>query len=373
MPDTSVAEAMRKRRIGIVSVWCNRGQAVVSRYLRQIFVDAGHEVFVLARPTNEAGPIKGHVDVEDPIWVVPNLTQGSAFDLKQSEYVNWARENRLEAVFCDMNQQWKEIQALRELGVKTIGRFVWERMRPDQSKVMQKSFDVIYSLTRCEQQRYAKDFGINSPYIQLGVFPDLIGTSAKKRSDAIWFIFHGGLQGPRKPIEATIEAFTRVKSPRARLLIKSQAVRDDSEKVDLRGDPRIVYHCEDMPFHAYHEFFSSCHVCLCPARWEGLGVHLYEALAYGMPVISNDIPPINEVIVHGKSGLLVKSHQIGERPGGVPTFDPDIDHLAQCMEQLCDESRLAAMTRSTLAEAERFDFERTRQDFLKLLERILQG
>lgn len=364
---------MRKRRIGIVSVWCNRGQAVVSRYLRQILVEAGHEVFVLARPTNEAGPIKGHVDVEDPVWVVPNLTQGSAFDLKQSEYLSWARDNRLETVFCDMNQQWKEMQALREIGVKTIGRFVWERMRPDQSKVMQKSFDVIYSLTRCEQERYAKDFGIASPYVRLGVFPDLIGTSAKKRSDGVWFIFHGGLQGPRKPIEATIEAFTRVKAKHARLLLKSQAVREDSEQVDLRGDSRIQYLCEDLPFDAYHELFSSCQVCLCPARWEGLGVHLFEALAYGMPVISNDIPPINEVIVHGKSGLLVKSHRIGERPGGVPSFDPDIDHLAQCIEEMCEERRLAELQASTAREADRLDFGQTRRDFLELLERSLDS
>lgn len=362
---------MKKLRVGIISVWCNRGQAVVSRYIRNIFEDAGHETFVLARPTNEAGPIKGHVDVEDPVWNVKNLTRGSAFEMPVDEYTRWAKANRLDVVFCDMNLQFKEITAIRELGVKTIGRFVWERVKADQAKSMKRAYDVVYSLTRCEQKRYLEDFEIESPYVRLGVFPDLVGSAAKKRTDAIWFIFHGGLEGPRKPIAATIEAFSRVKSPHIRLLVKSQAVRGDGEGIDLQKDARIVYRCEDMPHDAYHEFFSSCQVCLAPARWEGLGVHLYESLAYGMPVISNDIPPINEVIVHGKSGLLVKSHRTGSRPGGVPIFDPDVDHLAQCIEELSDPRRLAAMVATTEEEARRFSFERTREDYLALAERAV--
>ena len=37
-------------RIGFVSFWFTRGQAFCTRAVRQIFRDAGHETFVLARP-----------------------------------------------------------------------------------------------------------------------------------------------------------------------------------------------------------------------------------------------------------------------------------------------------------------------------------
>jgi 1,2-diacylglycerol 3-alpha-glucosyltransferase len=362
---------MSRLRVGIVSVWCNRGQAVVSRYIRSIFADAGHETFVLARPTNEAGPIKGHVALDDATWNVPNVTVGSSFELKGSEYRDWAKRHRLDVVFCDMNLQFKEIASLREMGVKTIGRFVWERARPDQASAMKNAYDIVYSLTRCERERYASEFEIDSPYVRLGVFPDLIGKAAPKRSDAVYLLFHGGLQGPRKPIRATIEAFSRVKAKNLRLLLKSQAARDDSEPVEVGHDPRITYVCEDMPHEAYHEFFSSCHVCLCPARWEGLGVHLFEALAYEMPVISNDIPPINEVITHGRSGLLVESHATGVRPGGVVTYDPDVADLAACIEEIADPARLAALVAGTRDEARRLDFAHTRADYLALAERAL--
>ncbi len=343
----------------------------MSRYIRRIFAEAGHDTFVLARPTNEHGPFKGHIDVDDPVWLVPNVTRGSAFEMPAAEYVAWAKENRLDVVFCDMNMQFAEIAEVRAAGVRTLGRFVWERMTPKYSKALKRAYDVVYSLTRCEQARYRDEFEIDSPYVRLGVFPDLVGTAAPKRTDAHWFLFHGGLEGPRKPIAATIEAFRRVKAPHIRLLVKSQGVRGNGEEFDATLDPRIVYHCEDMPHDAYHRFFSSCHVCLCPARWEGLGVHLYESLAYGLPVISNDIPPINEVITHGRSGLLVKSFEVGKRPGGVSIFDPDVDDLARCIEELSDPDRTAAMARTTAEEARRFDFENTRRDYLALAERAL--
>ena len=79
-------------------------------------------------------------------------------------------------------------------------------------------------------------------------------------------------------------------------------MRDESEPVEIDDDSRIEYIVEDMDDESYHELFSSCHVCLSPSRWEGLGVHLYESIAHGMPVISNDIPPINEVITSGETG-----------------------------------------------------------------------
>jgi glycosyltransferase involved in cell wall biosynthesis len=125
--------------------------------------------------------------------------------------------------------------------------------------------------------------------------------------DGIYFIFHGGMQGSRKPLEIMIRAFKAVSNPNIRLIIKSQAVRPNSEAVDIADDPRIEHIIADLATEPYRKLYTSCHVSLTPARWEGLGVHLYESLGFGMPVISNDIPPINEVISHGESGLLCKS------------------------------------------------------------------
>ncbi len=353
-------------RVGIISNWCNRGQAVVSRYIRLIFEQAGHETFVLARPTNPTSPSGSYIEEEDAVWQVPNLTHGSAFDMPKQEYVAWARAAGVEVVFCDMNMQFKELAAVRDLGVRTIGRFVWERFAAGHAEKAKRGYEIIYSLHRGEQRRYREEYGIESPLVRFGCFPDIAGPTAPKRAGAVFFIFHGGLQGPRKPIEKTLEAFRRVKNPDIRLIIKSQAVREDSEEVDFGGDPRIEHIVQDMPYDEYHALFSSCHVCLAPSRWEGLGVHLYEAICYGMPTISNDIAPINEVIVHGKSGLLVKSVRSGQRPNGLAVYDPDVVHLAECIAELADPARVRALEETTRAERARLTWEHTRRDYLAL-------
>lgn len=360
-------------KVGICSNWCNRGQAVVSRYIRQIFEEAGHETFVLARPTNPDSPSGAYVEKEDEIWKVPNLSETSAFEAPKEEYVEWARDTGIEILFCDMNLQFKEIKAVRKLGVKTIGRFVWERFGAHHAPKAKKAYDVIYSLHAGEQRRYREEYEIESPFVRFGVFPDMDGPTAPKRQGGPYFIFHGGLQGPRKPLDITVRAFQAVNNPDIRLIIKSQGVRDNAEAFDIENDPRIEYIVDDMPHDAYHALFSSCHISLSPSRWEGLGVHLFEAVGYGMPTISNDIAPINEVILHGKSGLLVKSHKIGERPNGLPIYDPDFDELVRSIEELSDPGRVEAMEATTRADRARLDWDQTRQDYLALAHTAVQG
>ena len=54
--------------------------------------------------------------------------------------------------------------------------------------------ETIYSLTRCERDRYA-ELGIDSPYVQWGIHPELLETAAKLRGDGYDVLLAGGL-GP---------------------------------------------------------------------------------------------------------------------------------------------------------------------------------
>ena len=42
-----------------------------------------------------------------------------------------------------------------------------------------------------------------------------------------------------------------------------------------------------------------------PSRYEGFGLPLLEGMAAGTPVISTDIPVVNEIVEHGENGLLI--------------------------------------------------------------------
>ena len=107
-------------KIGIISVWCNRGRGVVARRIRNIFEEAGHETFVLALPTKETAPIGNHVDSRG-IWNVDNISFAPTFAPAADTYLGWAAETGVEVVFCDMVLQYDEIQQLRFHALEGFG------------------------------------------------------------------------------------------------------------------------------------------------------------------------------------------------------------------------------------------------------------
>jgi len=354
-------------RIGIVSYWFNRGQATVSRYIRSIFDELGHKTFVLARPTKYLFDLSRFIDTTD-VWRQPDVTRASKYDIPFREYSDWAKANALEVVFFDQNYQFKEIESLRASGIKTIGRFVWESFEKKHVKKAKKAFDIIYSLTRCEQSRYA-GFGIESPCIQWGCHRELTSVISEKKKDGIYFFFPGGYLSQRKSTHAVIKAFGQVQRPDIRLIIKIQTHKIKSEHIGdpSKLDPRIIIISADMPSQEYYKLFSSCHICLAPSRWEGLGQHLYEAVSFGMPIITNDNPPMNEVVKDRYNGLLVRSYKIGAAESGIPAYEPYVDSLRDAIDLLSERSLINEMTMNTAEVRKNLSWDVTIDGFRKLL------
>ena len=327
-------------RVGLVTKWFNRGQPVVARQLRSAVDELGHESFVLARPKKEKGPRPGALDLDD-VWDQPRVTEASAYDIPTEEYRRWVDDNGIEAILCDQNYQFSELAELRRDGVRTVGRFVWEHFTAEHVAGASEAFDVVYSFTRAEQARYA-EMGIDSPHVTWGCHPELLPyakTPRRGSRDEVWFVFPGGFLGHRKPLEPVLEAFRSVGDDRLRLLVKAQVERrklvEPAERA-ASADPRIVVQVEDQPQDEHLRELASCDVCLAPARWEGLGLPLYEAIAFGMPAITNDAPPMNEAIHDDVNGALVASHEVGKAKSGIPALDPDVGELSAAIERLAD-------------------------------------
>ena len=135
--------------------------------------------------------------------------------------------------------------------------------------------------------------------------------------EPVVFYFPGSFLGRRKPIRKVIRAFGKAQGDHLRLLIDAQVPRNDEALRDAAAaDPRIELMLEDEPEAEHRARFAACDVCLAPSRWEGLGLPLFEATAYGMPIITNDKPPMSEMVIDGRSGILVASEQNGTRARG---------------------------------------------------------
>jgi 1,2-diacylglycerol 3-alpha-glucosyltransferase len=341
-------------RVGIVTKWFNRGQAFVSRYVRGALDELGHETFILARPTKDKGPMAAHVD-RSGVWDQPGVTEASDWEVPLPEYERWIADNSLDVVHWDNCYQHAEIAHLRRGGVRTVGRFVWEMFSPEDAAPAREAYDVLYSMTRCEQRRYA-ELGIESPFVQWGIHPELLeyADTPGREDGLVRFYFPGALLGPRKPHKEVVEAFRAARGENLRLIFKAQLERRMNYLTRAaEEDPRIELVVEDMDTPEHLRLFASCDVCLGPSRWEGLGLFLYEAAAFGMPQISNDSPPMNEVVRDGVNGLLVPDEQDGTADSGIPSMRPDVPGLTVAIDRLADRAereRLAAGARATREE-----------------------
>jgi len=295
------------------------------------------------------------------------------------EYRSWIDDNGIEVVHWDNCYQHAEIAELRRSGVKTVGRFVWEMFSPEDAAPAKEAYDVLYSMTRCEQARYT-ELGIDSPYVQWGLHEELLEAAREAKAggghddDLVRFYFPGALLGPRKPHKEVVEAFQAAKGDNLRLIFKAQLERRMNylEKA-AEQDPRIELVIDDMPTDEHLRLFANCDVCLGPSRWEGLGLFLYEAVAFEMPQITNDSPPMNEVVVDGKNGILVPDHQDDTAPSGIPSMKPDVAGLTAAIERMADpeeRARLAAGARESRAE---LSWDRTVEDYDALIRRAAQS
>ncbi len=362
-------------RIGIVSKWSASGQAVVARQIRSALDGLGHETFVLARPGSGPRAERAASAPRDPVWDQPGVTRGSQHEMDGAEYRAWAEACGLDAVLCDENYQWEQVGSLRALGVRTIGRFVWEYFGPDSVEPARATYDTIYSLHRAERDRYA-ELGIDSPYVRWGLHPELLEAAAAagrggpqaEEGGPVWFYFPGSYLGRRKPVRRVIKAFRQARGEHLRLLIDAQLPRNDELLRDAAtADPRIALALEDEPEAEHRRRFAGCDVCLAPSRWEGLGLPLFEATAFGLPIITNDKPPMSELVLDGRSGLLVPSRRNGETRSGLPAWDPDVAALTAAIERLGDRAALERMAAGVRELQEQRDWSGTVADLDALL------
>jgi glycosyltransferase involved in cell wall biosynthesis len=330
--------------VGIVSKWFNRGQPVVGRQLRSAVDALGHRSFVLAKPRREKGPMAGALE-RTGVWDQPDVTEASRFETPLAEYEAWVEANSLNVVLCDQNYQFEELGRLRAAGVRVVGRFVWEHFTREHVGPARAAYDVVYSVTECEQRRYA-ELGLETPRVPWGIHPELLAVPVERRDDGIArFVFPGGFLGHRKPAEPVVAAFTEARGEHLRLLVKAQVERSRLERLLplIEADERIELRLADEPWPEHLAAIAANDVSLSPSRWEGLGLPLYEAIAFGMPTIANDDPPMNEVVVDGVNGLLVPSHPDGTARSGIAARRPDIAALTAAIERIGEPGELARL------------------------------
>lgn len=330
-------------RIGLVSIWFERGQAYVTKTLRDVL--ARHQAtFVLAR----TGGVYGQAKLETQgFWDVPNLTVHPDYRIPPSKLTEWIRQNRLDAVVFNEEYDWDLVRAAKSAGVKVLTYL-------DYYKESWKPLMFLYDGVLCSTLRtfYLVRDVCEAHYVGWAVDTDLFRPreGASGEGDKFTFFHNAGWLGInyRKMTPAVIEAFDRVSHdlPGATLLVHAQAELERLPPRVVRivhENPRITYGVETVPAPGlYHQG----RILLFPTKLEGLGLPLLEGMACGLSAIATDAPPMNEFVRDGYNGLLVRVARTETRADNIafPETIVDLNHLAHRMLELGrDEVRVKEM------------------------------
>jgi glycosyltransferase involved in cell wall biosynthesis len=125
---------------------------------------------------------------------------------------------------------------------------------------------------------------------------------------------------PRKGLDVVLNAAKQV--PDIPVLIRSQ--------VELPARiPRNVTLLP--PVGANHELFGNGDVAIQPSYFEGTGLQMIETLASGMPLVSTDAAPMNELPLFRAIRCTNRLGKVGGNP--IQVSIPDPSDLARCMKE----------------------------------------
>jgi len=291
--------------IGFVSTWFERGAA----YVTKAYMDAlkeNHEVFVYARGGEKYAE-------NSPKWNLPIVTwglrlEGTAINFRH--FSRWIEQNQLNLIF--FNEQ-KSIEILAYVKRKypqiKIGAYI------DYYKQHTVKDFWLYDFLICNTKRHYSVFKSHPQCFFIPWGTDIDVFRPKGDNNRVLTFFHSVGMSKRKGTDLLIEAYLVGKLYKySKLVIHSQV---DFEKTfgyslhDLENySISIIQKTVGAP-----GLYHLGDVYVYPTLLEGLGLTLYEALSCGLPVITTDNAPMNEVI-NNDIGYLVKVEKLVARSDG---------------------------------------------------------
>jgi glycosyltransferase involved in cell wall biosynthesis len=260
-----------------------------------------------------------------PEFIMPDTlrTQQTA-EVPEKEFREWIAEEKIECcLFFEYNQWWPlsydKLAVCKELGVKTVAGFLAQE-KFDWSKVDHyKLYDKIVCQTAWQTKTLRKKGLYNTYHIPWGVdMEEVASVIAPTKNDNKLRFYHcagsGGVDN-RKNTKAVVDAYKMIQD-------------ENTELIMTHIGNKIFTHKEIMSFMKYSD------VLVNPSRWETIGLNNMEANACGIPVITTDMPPVNEFMLNNVNSLLVKATESTSKNVTCTAYDIDVEDLANKMK-LC--------------------------------------
>lgn len=291
--------------IGFISTWFERGAAYVTRnYMNLLKVN--HNVYVFARGGEKYAK-------NDPVWDTENVTWGLnliSTEIYYPEFKKWIKKNQIETLFFNEQHDIEIIAKTRKDFPRIkIGSYI-DYYKEDTVKDFR-----IYDFLICNTKRHYSVFKDHPQcyYVPWGTQIDVF-VPQEKESNKFCFFHSVGMSG-RKGTDILIESFIEGKLyEEAELIIHTQLDFEKNFNLSLedalRYNIRVIEKTVSAP-----GLYHLGDVYIYPTTLDGLGLTIFEALSVGLPVITTDAAPMNEII-NDQNGYLVEIEKTYSRSNG---------------------------------------------------------
>lgn len=122
-------------------------------------------------------------------------------------------------------------------------------------------------------------------------------------------ILHVGRKSEQKNLETVIQALTLLPREYFCVFVGRGDTLMYQELAEKSGVINRTHWVDSVKNSELPDYYSMCD-CMCtPSRWEGFGIVFIEAAACEAGIITSDIAPMNEFLVHNENAYLVKDYE----------------------------------------------------------------
>lgn len=330
-----------KKRIGFLSYWgFGRGLAMVTLGFAKMIQDE-YDIYILQQGKNEIAEEFKVVDA--------NITEIPTYQVPPEVFKMWITENKLDAVVFNEYGQWAQepnnlIELAKQLGVKVYGEFVMERFEKEQTEGYDRIFVPTVSFERFMRMNKVRNFTYVPYSIDLEEFP--ADHEVFEKNEKFTFFHPGGFGGvhERKNTIAVIEAFENMKDVEiCKLLITSQ--KQLRFKRELHPNIEIVN--KNVSRKELIDYYYKSDAVVLPSKWETIGIPILESLASGTPVITSNMPPMNEFIRPGLNGYVCSGENAKYENITINAIDVDIRDLKNKMQSIMNQTLYPMLCRNS--------------------------
>lgn len=282
--------------IGIVTTWFERGAAHVSRQFMDALIAEGHSVYIFARGGEEFATGDKYWDLDNITWNSFRESPVIFMDMDKKQYLSWLKNNGIEAVLFNEQHYWQPILWTKAKKIKCIAYV-------DYYTAETIPFFDVYDELWCNTKRHAAAFENHRcvKYIPWGTDVNLYRPSKHKRHEKLVFFHSAGMNPYRKGTDILLRAlkilhnseksFTCLIHTQKDLMTTFPNLAADIKELMEAGVLEIINKTIGVPG-LYHKG----DVYVYPARLDGIGLTVPEAIACGLAVVVPNNGPMNEFV-----------------------------------------------------------------------------